>query len=65
MVMQLIVLRGGRILDPSQGLDETADVVVEDGRIRAVGRDAGAGYADAEGVRIIDASGRFTVMELY
>ena len=57
--MQLIVLRGGRVLDPSQGLDETADVVLEAGRIKAVGRDAGAAYSEGEGVRIIDASGRW------
>jgi dihydroorotase len=59
MVMQLIVLRGGRILDPSQGLDEIADVVVEGGRIKAVGRDAGAGYVSGEGLRIVDASGHW------
>ncbi len=57
MVMQLIVLRGGRVLDPSQGFDETADVVIEAGRIKAVGRDAGAGYSDGDGVRVVDASG--------
>ena len=38
----MIILRGGRVLDPSQGLDETADVVIEAGRIKDVGRDAGA-----------------------
>jgi dihydroorotase len=59
MVMQLIVLRGGRVLDPSQGLDETADVVIEAGRIRAVGRDAGASYAAGERVRVVDMSGRW------
>ena len=59
MVMQLIVLRGGRVLDPSQGLDETADVVIEAGRIRDVGRDAGARYSASEGVRVIDMSGRW------
>ena len=59
MVMPLIVLRGGRVLDPSQGLDETADVVIESGRIKAVGRDAGAAYAEGEGVRIVDASGHW------
>ena len=59
MVMQLIVLRGGRVLDPSQGLDEIADVVIESGRIKAVGRDAGAGHLAAEGVRIIEAAGHW------
>ncbi len=56
---QLIVLRGGRVLDPSQGLDETADVVIEAGRIKAVGRDAGAPYRAGEGVHVVDASGHW------
>jgi len=59
MIAPLIVLRGGRVLDPSQGLDETADVVIEAGRIKDVGRDAGAAYQAGEDVRIIDASGRW------
>jgi len=59
MRTQLIVLRGGRVLDPSKGFDETADVVIEGGRIKDVGRDAGAGYRPGEGVRIIDASGKW------
>jgi dihydroorotase len=60
MGSQLIVLRGGRVLDPSQGLDEAADVVIEAGRIRSVGRSAGAAYpAAGEQVRIIDAAGRW------
>ena len=59
MVLPLIVLRGGRVLDPSRGFDEIADVVVEAGRIKAVGRDAGAGYAPSDGVRIVDASGHW------
>ncbi len=59
MVTQLIVLRGGRVLDPSQGLDETGDVVIEAGRIKSVGRDAGAGYQAGKDVRVVDASGRW------
>ncbi len=59
MIAPLIVLRGGRVLDPSLGRDETADVVIEAGRIKDVGRDAGAAYQAGEDVRIIDASGRW------
>ncbi len=59
MRTQLIVLRGGRVLDPSQGLDATADVVIEGGRIKDVGRDAGVAYRASEDVRIVDASGRW------
>ena len=34
-----LVLRGGRVIDPSQGLDGIMDVAVRGGRIAAVGRD--------------------------
>jgi dihydroorotase len=59
MTMQLIVLRGGRVLDPAQGIDETADVVIEAGRIKAVGRDAGAAYTKSDRVSVHDMSGRW------
>ena len=52
MLTDVIVLRGGRVLDPSQGLDEQADVVVEAGRIKELGRDAGAAHQDGDAVRI-------------
>ncbi len=32
-----LLLRGGRVVDPSQGYDSTADVLVADGKITAVG----------------------------
>jgi len=34
--MQML-LKGGRVIDPSQGIDQIADVLVEDGRIAKVG----------------------------
>jgi len=52
----MLVFRGARVLDPSTQLDEVADVVVEDGRISRVGRDAGAKLS-GERVRVIDAKG--------
>jgi dihydroorotase len=33
-----VFLRGGRVVDPSQGLDEVADVVIVDGKVDAIGR---------------------------
>ena len=51
--MAELVLRGGRVIDPSQNLDGTADVVFADGKVKAVGRDAPHGR-DAE---IRDAKG--------
>jgi dihydroorotase len=35
---ELLVLRGGRVIDPSQNLDETADVAILDGRVDRIGR---------------------------
>src|SRR5690349_16024670 len=51
--MAELVLRGGRVIDPSQKLDGIADVVFADGKVKAVGRDAAHGR-DAE---IRDAKG--------
>jgi len=45
--MAELVLKGGRVIDPSQNLDGTADVVFAEGRVKAVGRDAPYGR-DAE-----------------
>ncbi len=42
--MKSVVLKGGRVIDPASGYDQIADVVVEDGRIQAIGPDAGSGY---------------------
>jgi dihydroorotase len=47
-----LALRGGRVIDPANGLDALADVLIVDGRVAAVGPGAGKG-AD----RVIDASG--------
>lgn len=40
--MSSLLLTGGRIIDPANHLDSTADVLVLDGKIAAVGRDAAA-----------------------
>ncbi|MGH7482679.1 MAG: hypothetical protein ACRELV_11035, partial [Longimicrobiales bacterium] len=37
-----LLLRGGRVVDPSQGLDEVRDLLLEDGVVRGVARGAGA-----------------------
>ena len=44
-----LVLRGGRVIDPSRGYDQKADVVVQDGKIAAVG--TGLGTPDGADVR--------------
>src|SRR5688572_5892701 len=58
----MLVLRGGRVIDPSRGLDGPADVVIEDGRIQRLGQGAAAGItANPEKVRVVDATGLWIV----
>ncbi|MGI5873954.1 MAG: dihydroorotase [Bacillota bacterium] len=44
--MSKLLLKGGRVIDPSQAMDLVADVLIEDGKIAAVEKDIAA--ADAE-----------------
>src|SRR5688500_9057022 len=53
MTTRRILLRGGRVLDPSRNVDEIADVLVADGRVEAAGERVGS-VDDAE---VIDCSG--------
>jgi dihydroorotase len=48
-----LLIRGGRVIDPSQGIDETLDLLVEKGTIKELGKGLKAGK-DAE---IIEAAG--------
>jgi N-acyl-D-aspartate/D-glutamate deacylase len=48
-----VLLRGGRVVDPGSGTDEVRDVLVEDGRITAVGTGLGA----PEGAAVLDVAG--------
>jgi dihydroorotase len=58
----MLVIRGGRVFDPSRDLDETADIVVEKGRITRCGRGAAAGIeGDPSRVRVIDATGHWVI----
>ena len=41
-----LLLKGGRVIDPVNGRDGSLDVLIEDGRIRRVGRDLPAGEAE-------------------
>ena len=52
--MKPILIRGGRVIDPSRGTDGVADVFIEQGAVAAVG----SGIApDPDGVDIVDATG--------
>jgi dihydroorotase len=51
-----IWIRGGRVIDPAVELDELLDVLIEDGRIAAIGSDlapTGAERVDAEGCWVV------------
>ena len=50
--MSRILIRGGRVLDPSIDHDDVADVLIEDGKIVACDRNI-----EAEHCRVIDAEG--------
>lgn len=54
----MLILRGGRVIDPKGERDGVADVVIEGARIRAVGRDAGASI-EGEHVERVDCTGRW------
>lgn len=52
--MKPILIRGGRVIDPSRGTDGTADVFLVDGRIEAVGRNISPDEGSAD---VLDAAG--------
>lgn len=53
-----VLLRGGRIIDPSQGLDQVGDVLIEDGVIEHAGASLGEVRRDGEALEVIDCTGR-------
>jgi len=48
-MMRPLLLKGGRVIDPSRGFDQPADVLIQDGKIAAV--KAGLGAPDGAEVR--------------
>jgi dihydroorotase len=54
---RMLLLRGGRILDPSQNVDETGDVLLSGGVVEAVGR-IGEIRRDGDELETIDCAGR-------
>jgi dihydroorotase len=51
-----LILKGGRVIDPASGRDETADVAFADGKVAAIGRDL-----PADGGETIDVAGKLVV----
>jgi dihydroorotase len=56
----MLVIRDGRVIDPSRGFDDIADVVIEAGRVTRIGRNAAAGL-NGERIRFIDAKEHWVV----
>ncbi len=54
-----MVLKGGTVIDPVQGLHGKMDVALKDGKIAAI-----KGYLDADGDRLVDVSGKLVVAGL-
>jgi dihydroorotase len=54
--MAKTLIRGGRVLDPRAGLDETLDVLIENDRIAAV-----AGSLSVDDAEVVDAAGLWVV----
>jgi dihydroorotase len=48
------IVRGGRVIDPTLGLDALRDVVIENGTITAL-----VEHADTAGARVVDAAGAY------
>jgi len=55
-----LVLKGGRVIDPSQSIDSEMDVIIEKGRISGIERDFPQ-KESGTGVRIIDCRGMLVV----
>jgi dihydroorotase len=52
-----ILLRGGRVIDPSQSLDGTADVLIVDDKVEAIGARVGNDASNRDGLETIDCDG--------
>ncbi|OLD60451.1 MAG: dihydroorotase [Gemmatimonadetes bacterium 13_1_20CM_69_28] len=52
--MRPLLLQGGRVIDPSRDFDRTTDVLVQDGKIAALG----AGLGSPDGVDVRDVRGK-------
>jgi dihydroorotase len=51
-----ILVKGGRVLDPIHNIDDTLDLLIEDGKIANIGKNVEAGEAE-----MIDARGKLVV----
>ncbi len=52
-----LLIKGGRVIDPSQNIDGNLDVLVENGLVKEIGRELAA----PTGVKSLDATGKYVV----
>lgn len=52
-----LLIKGGRVIDPSQGIDDTLDLVVENGLVKEIGKSLSA----PAGAETVDAAGKYVV----
>ena len=55
-----VLVRGGRLVDPLQGVDDTLDLLVQDGLVQQLGSDLGAANGSAA-PEVIDARGKLVL----
>jgi dihydroorotase len=51
--MAKILIKGGRVISPAQQLDDTCDILIENGKIAAIGK-----KLNGKGAEVIDATGK-------
>jgi dihydroorotase len=52
-----LLIKGGRVIDPSQKMDDTLDVLVKNGVVKEIGK----GLAAPAGAETVDAAGKYVV----
>jgi dihydroorotase len=57
----MLCIKGGRMVDPSQGIDRVADIWIEEGVVREIGSPDKHTPTPAEGAEVIDAAGMVVV----
>ncbi len=53
LMNESLLIRGGRVIDPKNGVDAVLDMLVKDGKIAQIGENL-----SAEGVKVLDATGK-------
>jgi len=56
-----LVLKGGRVVDPSLNRDEVTDLLIENGKIVKTGRDLHKANKKASGIEVLDLRGKIVV----